>query len=540
MTAASWRRRLPSSRRSLVARLVLTFLILSVVMVGVVGTVSYIRARDALRDSAFARLETAADQKADSLDRWVDEQRRSVVFTAGLLGGYYGHQNTTSAVRTGRASELLDDRATAAERRQAHQSVVDTLGYVVSQTADAEEFLVLDLQGKVVASTAEEHEGVSQTTEAYFDRGGSGTYVQPVQTSNLTGEPTIAIGTPLFDPEGQRIGVVAAFLNLERVDRIVVQGTGLGESGETYVVGANRRFLHSSFGDSAGEAPSSTGINRALAGNDGRGLYESYRGVPVIGAYRWLPDIGGALIAEQSQSEALAPARTLAFTIGGIGLVVVALLGAAIYVASRRIARPILAITETASAVAAGDLSREAPVLTEDEVGELAGAFNDMTAQLRQSVETLERRVEERTAELADALEAQREAELKYRGLVEELPLAVYTDLPDPSGATTGIPVYMSPRVEQIFGYPAAALKGEELRSCWARGLGRDDLTNRYFGPPTMSATCDMAGGSSGGAWIVDGLYVDGVTSYGYTGNPNRLYSPYFGHAVGAFLAQLP
>ena len=255
MTAASWRRRLPSSRRSLVARLVLTFLILSVVMVGVVGTVSYIRARDALRDSAFARLETAADQKADSLDRWVDEQRRSVVFTAGLLGGYYGHQNTTSAVRTGRASELLDDRATAAERRQAHRSVVDTLGYVVSQTADAEEFLVLDLQGKVVASTAEEHEGVSQTTEAYFDRGGSGTYVQPVQTSNLTGEPTIAIGTPLFDPEGQRIGVVAVFLNLERVDRIVVQGTGLGESGETYVVGANRRFLHSSFGAPAGKAP---------------------------------------------------------------------------------------------------------------------------------------------------------------------------------------------------------------------------------------------------------------------------------------------
>jgi PAS domain S-box-containing protein len=455
MTAASWRRRLPSSRRSLVARLVLTFLILSVVMVGIVGTVSYIRARDALRDSAFARLETAADQKADSLDRWVDEQRRSVVFTSGLLGGYYGHQNTTSAVRAGRASELLDDRASAAERRQARQSVVDTLEYVVSQTADAEEFLVLDLQGKVVASTAEQHEGVSQTTEAYFDRGGSGTYVQPVQTSNLTGEPTIAIGTPLFDPEGQRIGVVAAFLNLDRVDRIVVQGTGLGESGETYVVGANRRFLHSSLGATAGEAPSSTGINRALAGNDGRGLYDNYRGVPVISAYRWLPEIGGALVAEQSQSEAFAPARTLAFTIGGIGLVVVGLLGAAIYVASRRIARPILAITETASAVAAGDLSREAPVLTEDEVGELAGAFNDMTGQLRQSVETLERRVEERTAELADALEAQREAELKYRGLVEELPLAVYTDLPDTSGTTAGIPVYMSPRVEQIFGYPA-------------------------------------------------------------------------------------
>jgi V8-like Glu-specific endopeptidase len=92
----------------------------------------------------------------------------------------------------------------------------------------------------------------------------------------------------------------------------------------------------------------------------------------------------------------------------------------------------------------------------------------------------------------------------------------------------------------QIFGYPAAALRGEELRSCRAHGLGSDELTNRFSGPPTLPATCDMAGGSSGGAWIVDGQYVDGVTSYGYTGSPNKLYSPYFGSRVGTFLAQLP
>ena len=158
--------------------------------------------------------------------------------------------------------------------------------------------------------------------------------------------------------------------------------------------------------------------------------------------------------AEQSQSEALAPARTLAFTIGGIGLVVVALLGAAIYVASRRIARPILAITETASAVAAGDLSREAPVLTEDEVGELAGAFNDMTGQLRQSVETLERRVEERTAKLADALESLRKAEEEYRLLVEELPMAVYTERQGPRGDGRTSTNTSARAWRQMFGYP--------------------------------------------------------------------------------------
>jgi hypothetical protein len=92
----------------------------------------------------------------------------------------------------------------------------------------------------------------------------------------------------------------------------------------------------------------------------------------------------------------------------------------------------------------------------------------------------------------------------------------------------------------QIFGYPAGALQGESLRACDTRGLGGDPLTNGLGGPPTVPGICDMAGGSSGGAWIVDERYVDGVTSYGYTRQHTRLYSPYFGAAIGRFLAGLP
>lgn len=92
----------------------------------------------------------------------------------------------------------------------------------------------------------------------------------------------------------------------------------------------------------------------------------------------------------------------------------------------------------------------------------------------------------------------------------------------------------------QIFGYPAGALQGESLRACDTKGLGSDSLTNGFGGPPTMPGICDMAGGSSGGAWIVDDRYIDGVTSYGYTRKHTRLYSPYFGPAIGNFLAGLP
>lgn len=92
----------------------------------------------------------------------------------------------------------------------------------------------------------------------------------------------------------------------------------------------------------------------------------------------------------------------------------------------------------------------------------------------------------------------------------------------------------------QIFGYPAGALQGESLRACDTQGLGSDSLTDRFSGPPTLPGICDMAGGSSGGAWIVDDRYVDGVTSYGYTRQHTRLYSPYFGAAIDRFLTGLP
>jgi V8-like Glu-specific endopeptidase len=113
-------------------------------------------------------------------------------------------------------------------------------------------------------------------------------------------------------------------------------------------------------------------------------------------------------------------------------------------------------------------------------------------------------------------------------------------DLTDVVGARGFVSTRSRSAEFDIYGYPAAALKGEEMRSCRAHGLGSDPLTFQFVGPPTIPGACDMAAGSSGGAWLYEGNYVDGVTSYGYANRPDLLYSPYFGPAVGAFLKALP
>jgi GAF domain-containing protein/HAMP domain-containing protein len=80
-------------------------------------------------------------------------------------------------------------------------------------------------------------------------------------------------------------------------------------------------------------------------------------------------------------------------------------------VITRRLTSPILNLTKAAERVTAGDLWIQAPE-SRDEIGVLGNAFNVMTSELRRTMEGLEHRVAERTAELAKAsFQAERRAD---------------------------------------------------------------------------------------------------------------------------------
>jgi signal transduction histidine kinase/HAMP domain-containing protein len=396
-------------KKSLMARLVGYYLLLSLVTVGLVGIIAFTRAREALKQSIFNRLEAVSTLKEDALNRWIDDQRRDVVFIAWLPE--VGEQ----------AGLLLSRPESSSEFQTAYTILSEYLKFLVTSTSDSAELFILDLDGNIILSTDKSHEGLSQA-EAPFLIQGRSKLTQSIDTSPLTGQPTITIATPLFDEHKRRVGVLASHLNLPRIDRLILERTGLGSSGEIYLVTTSNLFVSSEALYSNQEYPTgvhSEGIDAALQGKDGSGLYINYAGVPVIGVYRWVDDREVALLAEMSQAEAFAPARNLAGTIILIGFVSAALLTIGVYALARQIARPILAITSTATQVAAGDLTRAAPELTEDEVGVLARAFNQMTEQLRLLYGHLEEQVEERTVALSQANE-RLEQEIDERARVEK------------------------------------------------------------------------------------------------------------------------
>ena len=379
-------------RRSLMARLVGSFVLLSVVIVAILCYVTYERAKASLESSVYLRLRAVSDAKITALDDWVADQQRSLVF----IGTLPTVDNETKL--------MLSPGTPPAARSRARQQLQRELSLAVQRTSDSEEFLLLNLNGHVVVSTVPGHDGKSQATAAYFRQGLSHTSVENPYQSSLTGQPTMTVSTPLFSKGGlgQQLAVLAANLNLERVDEFILPPDGLGHTGAAYLVGPNHRLVDRVLATGAASgAVHSVGIDNAVSRHSGEGLYTNYKGVPVVGVYRWVPQRDAAILVEEAQSEAFAPARRLALEIALVGLIVVLLASIGIYALARRIADPILAITHTASKVAGGDLNQEAPVTSEDEIGTLAGAFNNMTGQLRETLEGLEQRVAERTQELA-------------------------------------------------------------------------------------------------------------------------------------------
>ncbi|MBI4949198.1 MAG: MCP four helix bundle domain-containing protein [Deltaproteobacteria bacterium] len=88
-------------------------------------------------------------------------------------------------------------------------------------------------------------------------------------------------------------------------------------------------------------------------------------------------------------------AVTLAFT-----LLAIITAGGLWFALTRSIVRPILSIEESAKKIGQGDLKERVPVMTDDEIGNLAIEFNKMAVSIENYYATLEKKVEERTEAL--------------------------------------------------------------------------------------------------------------------------------------------
>jgi signal transduction histidine kinase len=189
--------------------------------------------------------------------------------------------------------------------------------------------------------------------------------------------------------------------------------------------------------------------------------------------------LGWKVLVEQPVSEVYQAldatvVRTVALLVAGLLFSA----AAAMWLA-RSMARPIGVLQEGAQRIGAGDLDAHIEVKTGDELESLADQFNRMTAQLRESYAGLERKVEERTAELQQALEQQT--------AISEI-LRVISSSPSDVGPTLDAVAERAARLCEATSTAIYVLEGSSLRRSAFHGplelRGNDTLP---FTPGTLT-----------------------------------------------------
>ncbi|MBN1486750.1 MAG: HAMP domain-containing protein [Anaerolineae bacterium] len=185
-------------------------------------------------------------------------------------------------------------------------------------------------------------------------------------------------------------------LDWEVIDSIVAAGINPGISEQVYLVQGEMIWPD-------GMAARSPAIDALYKGENGAGTYINHSGMPVVGAYSSLPEIGIGVLVEQGQAELQESSDTLATASIALTLGVALSTAVIAAVVVRQITGPVIRLTESALAMAAGDLDQHLQVTSRDEIGILTYVFNQMAAELGSLYQSLEAKVARRTMMLQRA-----------------------------------------------------------------------------------------------------------------------------------------
>ena len=207
------------------------------------------------------------------------------------------------------------------------------------------------------------------------------------------------IASPVFRGD-QKIGVAIFQMPIQKINQIMAERTGLGQTGETYAVGPDGLFRSESrFTDQLGVRTAiinpdvrvaTVAAQSAAAGNRGTAIIDDYRGEKVLSS--WTPitvydgvegaadPIRWSLMSEIDHAEVTAPITASGVVRNAGMIVVVGLiigLACALFFA-QGITRQAESINDMLTMIGIGDFDARAEVVTKDELGDVAIALNAM------------------------------------------------------------------------------------------------------------------------------------------------------------------
>ncbi len=368
--------------RAIRVRLFVAFVLVGVLPMVAVSIIAIVFSVRSGRSRAINTLESAGNVRAMQIDAWVDGLQSSLdeIFVQKQVS-IYAQLIFNSALETGAAQGVIEDLAFK-------------LGPYLGPGQPFAEFFLIDDEGRVVFSTGDIDRGRLYRNAEFFRSGLSANSVR------LLGDGDIVVVQPVQNEQQETSGIFCGRVSIDVLQAMMDVRTFLDENTKNYLIDSDYVIVAGTGIDRPQMIARTPGAIEALKGASGSALYANHVGVPVIGAYQWLPKIQLVLLVEVPQVVAFKAMYMMLAATGVTALLMTTSAVWASFAMTRQISVPIVNLAQVARRIAAGERDLVATVEREDEIGALARAFNSMTAQLRELVGSLERRVGERTRAL--------------------------------------------------------------------------------------------------------------------------------------------
>ncbi len=422
--------------RGLGRTLFLWFMVISLIPLTVVSLVSWWNAQNSLRKNAVDSLTAAIKLKEDHFASYFSERLKNLRLQVELSENVEFLQRMREAfIMSGLPIEQFINTPQWSTNSRSRGGYFDEFRFAY----DFYDVLLIDNDGNILFSVMGEDDlGTNIFTDQYSDTNFSKACWQTLQT----GKPVVGdlefykpahdalvmfLVQAIADEHGDHVGLMAFKMPIHQINDIMQVSTGLGETGQTYLVGRDMMMRS----DSSQFAKKSTmltakintkpvrayvkehlAVDEIQNGHNQKGdspennqpdgfdqvnpeewvdvaqTYLGPKGLPVLGVisdFEFLHGLGlhWAIVAEIEKQEAFRPAQILKNIVYGLATLTGILVVLLALLVTRRIVVPVKELSEWAKMVAVGDLDYHDIRHSKDEVGELSESFHQVVDSFR-------------------------------------------------------------------------------------------------------------------------------------------------------------
>ena len=371
----------------------LVFLVMSVslVAVGISAYLSFTYGVEVLKQKTGDQLLGESTTRGNALRNLFDARitQIQIIATDPMIQVLVAELNDASEDEY--RAKIIENRRDFLIEVQAFQELV---GYSIG----FEDVKILGKQGLAYFSLAQiSNEDFSQ--DPYFLLGLEKSFVDFESIDE--NQKRMIVVTPIFAKDdnhnSEPIGVIIAKMRTKTMDDILLNRSGLGKSGEVYVVNdeytliSESRFLNTAFNQKV----DTLSVRKCFEeGKEILDFYPDYRDVKIFGSSYCAKDLGFVLLAEIDESETIEPILILQDRIFLTGLVITMVMGVVTFFLSKSISHPLVKLQKAAQEIAKGNFDVRTNIKTSDEIGQLSASFDSMAKRLQESAMAINLREE--------------------------------------------------------------------------------------------------------------------------------------------------